>query len=243
MMYGYLNARYLSRVSHEELLLKILACLSICMLLSACASYKSYSVEFQDAPVRIAEPPTLESTPILESDEFNLYRGSADPQVLFVIPTHLYLTESYARRYQAVGFERNDGEHLFFIAQLSPDPEILLRAEKHVVSNGIQFRDLRFYPIDAFLIRPATDPREPQSISVTAISGRPSPSAPFSASVIIQVRGRENIISFKKLLELDMGYLLFAYCDIFTGSGDARGVKTVGVQMVLRKAYITNQTI
>ena len=230
---GPMAARLLSRRRFSLIL--------CCFLLTSCTGYHSYSVEDARYPVRVPTPPSLHSQPIYESRDFNIYQSFSDRNSYFVAPTKLLLTESHSRTFQAINLERNDGTHLIFIAHLSPEPTILRKAASALESLSIAHDSLAFYPVDALLLRLLTDPRAANTLRVTSISGRPSPSLPFSVLVVIQVRGSENMLSFKKLVESDAGYILIGFYDLFFG-GNGDNVQTRSLQIIIRNALITSQT-
>lgn len=216
---------------------------TIFILLTACTGFHSYSVEFSDPPARLPPPPLLDFKAVLETDDFNVYRAHSSEDHLFVIPTRLELTPSHARQHQAISFERDDGEKMILIGHLSPNPDLLTNAVETLEEMGISYEEVEFYPIDTLHVRPATDPREPETIKATTVTGRPSPSAPFSVLIAIQVNQKSNIQSFKKLAESNMGYLFFAFFDLLFPEGDSVEAKTSSAQILLRNAYITNQTM
>ena len=215
----------------------------VAALVSACSAYQSYRVEVTNIPERAASPGIVEPTPVLETEEYSVYRDNRDARALYVIPTSLLGVVSHDRRYQAISLERLDGNCLFLVANFAPRTGLLEDAATELSTEGTAFSSLSFYPIDTLLVRPATDPREPDVIRTTTITGRPTSSTPFSVLVVVQVAGKENIISFKRLIEMDAGYVLFAHFDVLVNDPSGPQVRTLGMHVLLRDAYVTNHTM
>ena len=213
----------------------------VCTSFSACTAYQPYSVQHRDTVTRPPTPPPVRRTPIVKAAEFNIYRALSNDRVLFVLPTKLLVTNSHSRNVQAISFERNDGTHLFFIANLSPGPKLLETARDLLARQGIDYDRLAYYPADVLHVRPGTDPRDPATLRVTVVTGRPSSSAPFSVLTAIQVAGRSNILSFKRLVEKN-GFILFGYCDLVTHRQDAVNADPVSIQIIIRSTVVTTHT-
>ncbi|HCH3768669.1 hypothetical protein [Vibrio sp. Vb0888] len=218
--------------------------LFICLLLStvSCTTYDSFSVIPKEPSNYVRDQPKVNLSPLIQSDEYNIYQDSSDDSLLYLIPTKLHLGKSYNHNLLSISVERSDGEHMILTSLFIPNERLLETAKIHLNQHGVSYKRLTYYPIKNLFIEPITDPQEPGLIKLTAVPGLIGTEHPFSVLTVFYVSGYENILGFKQAVKSELGYVLSLRFFI-TFDGDFATEKSKSIQLVLKDAVVTNLTI
>ncbi|MDR8399753.1 hypothetical protein NE850_25940 [Paraburkholderia sp. USG1] len=176
--------------------------------LTGCSTYYSLQVFTEDKKAEVTEKkPILRYAPVLETDDYSVYAQESDSTKYYLIPNHLDVLDLGENEAFALAMERQDQKHLIFTAVIGPDQMMISDAIKLLAAKGIANPNLVVYPLGNLIIRPLTNPRDPNALRVTAIAR----SIGFKTQVallVLQTNGKNDVRDVIQLLDSKSGVIL-----------------------------------